>query len=321
MERKRYLDVAKGIALILVIWGHAGMSIPGLGTAIIQFHMPLFFVVSGYLFKNTHERMKDRIVKKAKRLLVPYFIFSVVYLSLGVIKGFLLHQGVNVVELISLLFYLNGNVVRMGTPMWFLPVLFFTDIIYTLIKKYESKYAIIICVVLAVAAFEWMPILPFGLRISCIGLLFFMLGDCSKGLVNCFEGNRLLSIAVGTILLVFEFVSAQYNPGVNLYRYSFGVSWVRYILLAVIGAFGLIFMGGGIESNKILEWISKQSLFILSTHFIILMLIDTIFNKLGVEWVNGAFITALCLLVEALVIMGINKIQMLECFRSKLGVM
>lgn len=36
---------------------------------------------------------------------------------------------------------------------------------------------------------------------------------------------------------------------------------------------------------------------------------------------NGAFITALCLLVEALVIMGINKIQMLECFRSKLGVM
>lgn len=320
MERKRYLDVAKGMALILVIWGHAGMSIPGLGTAIIQFHMPLFFVVSGYLFKNTQGTIRNRIVKKAKRLLVPYFIFSVVYLSFGVIKSFLLHQSVNVAELISLLFYLNGNVVRIGTPMWFLPVLFFTDVIYTLIKKTENKYTIIICIVLAVVAFEWMPILPFGLRISCIGLFFFMIGNCSKSLVDYFEGNRSLSVVVGIALLVLEFAFAQYNPGVNLYRYSFGVSWVRYILLAVIGAFGLIFIGGGIESNKILEWISKQSLFILSTHFIIIMLIDAIFSKLGLEWASGIFITALCLLVEVLVIMGIKKFKWLKVFGSKLGI-
>lgn len=320
MERKRYLDVAKGMALILVIWGHAGMSIPGLGTAIIQFHMPLFFVVSGYLSRNSQEAIGNRIIKKAKRLLVPYFIFSLIYLSFGVIKSFLLHQSVNVVELISLLFYLNGNVVRIGTPMWFLPVLFFTDLIYTLIKKTENKYTNIICIVLAVVAFEWMPILPFGLRISCIGLFFFMIGNCSKSLVNYFEGNRLLSVVVGIVFLGLEFTFAQYNPGVNLYRYSFGVSWVRYILLAVIGAFGLIFIGGGIESNKILEWISKQSLFILSTHFIIIMLINVIFSKLGLEWVNGIFITALCLLVEVLVIMGIKKIKWLNAFGSKLGV-
>lgn len=58
MERKSYLDVAKGFDLLLVVWGHAGMGVPGLGTAIIQFHMPLFFIVSGYLFKNMQNKME-----------------------------------------------------------------------------------------------------------------------------------------------------------------------------------------------------------------------------------------------------------------------
>lgn len=321
MERKRYLDVAKGIALILVIWGHAGMEVPRLGTAIIQFHMPLFFMASGYLFKNTQEATCNKILKKAKRLLIPYFIFSVVYLFLGAVRDLLLHQSVDITESFSLLFYWNDNVVRLGTPMWFLPVLFFTDVIYILIKKYADRYSTIICVVLAVIAFVWMPVLPFGLRISCIGLLFFMIGDRSKDLFSYFESNRLLSLATGIELLVLEYILAKYNPGVNLYRYSFGVSWVRYVFLAIIGAFGVIFMGGGIKTNKILEWASKQSLFILATHFIILAAINCVVSGLELGWIKGVIITILCLLIEFFIIGVVKKMKVLDGFSRMLGIM
>lgn len=253
MERKSYLDVAKGIALLLVVWGHAGMGVPGLGTAIIQFHMPLFFIVSGYLFKNTQNKTGSKFLKKAKRLLVLYFIFSLIYLLLGTTKDLLAHQPVDIKEFMELLFYWNGNVVRMGTPMWFLPVLFFTDVIYTLLKRYVDRYSVLICTILAIVAFMWMPVLPFGLRIACIGVFFFMVGDNSKKLIGSFEGRRWLSLAVGIVLLVAVYMLAQLNPGVNLYRYSFGESWILYIILAIIGAFGVIFAGGG-GSQKASGW-------------------------------------------------------------------
>lgn len=320
MERKSYLDVAKGIALLLVVWGHAGMRVPGLGTAIIQFHMPLFFIVSGYLFKNSQNKIGNKILKKAKRLLVPYFVFSLIYLLLDTAKDLMTHQSLDIKEVMSLLFYWDGNVVRMGTPMWFLPVLFFTDVIYTLLKRYAGKYAVMVCVILAVFAFIWMPVFPFGLRISCIGVYFFMIGDYSKKLIGRFEGRRWLCLVVGIVLLTAEYMLAQMNPGVNLYRYSFGKSWICYIFLAIIGAFGVIFVGGGITKSKWLEWISRQSLFILATHFIILMIINAIGGKLGVEYVNGVLITVLCFLTEYLVIAIIKKFKSLNALSGALGI-
>lgn len=62
-KRLRALDIAKGIAIILVVIGHAvpdattHMGIQSEGLAILNrliysFHMPLFFLISGY-FVNT----------------------------------------------------------------------------------------------------------------------------------------------------------------------------------------------------------------------------------------------------------------------------
>ena len=52
-HRIEYLDIAKGIGMILVYIGHC--RIPGdnpLFQWIYSFHMPLFFFISGLLFKR-----------------------------------------------------------------------------------------------------------------------------------------------------------------------------------------------------------------------------------------------------------------------------
>lgn len=48
-QRKDYLDIAKGIGIILVVWAHADGSF---SKYITQFHMPFFFFISGMLFNS-----------------------------------------------------------------------------------------------------------------------------------------------------------------------------------------------------------------------------------------------------------------------------
>lgn len=54
MKRLDYLDIAKGIAIFLVVMGHAVLAFdtPYWRLAIYAFHMPLFFLVSGMVTKT-----------------------------------------------------------------------------------------------------------------------------------------------------------------------------------------------------------------------------------------------------------------------------
>ena len=71
MKHWKYLDVARGIGLLLVIISHSC----GLSPYLINYYIPLFFVVSGYLYKPGRS-YGENMAHKAKRLLVPYFGYS-----------------------------------------------------------------------------------------------------------------------------------------------------------------------------------------------------------------------------------------------------
>ena len=52
MNRKKYIDVLKGIGIFLVVFGHV-THILELREYIWNFHMPLFFFISGFLFNSS----------------------------------------------------------------------------------------------------------------------------------------------------------------------------------------------------------------------------------------------------------------------------
>lgn len=56
MVRVKWIDTARGIAILLVLIGHAGVA-PKLNQYILSFHMPLFFFLSGIVFDN--KKYKD----------------------------------------------------------------------------------------------------------------------------------------------------------------------------------------------------------------------------------------------------------------------
>ena len=81
MTKVNKVDSLKGFAIILVVLGHIASP---LSSFIYSFHMPLFFIASGFFLNPTNE-LKSEIIKSFKRLFKPFFI----YLSLGFIVEFL----------------------------------------------------------------------------------------------------------------------------------------------------------------------------------------------------------------------------------------
>lgn len=88
-----WLDYARFVGIFLVVLGHSLQRIPNWDSIevirmsydyIYLFHMPLFFVVSGYLFKN-------EVIKKVYRggvkilysLIVPYLLYQLLYLPIA----------------------------------------------------------------------------------------------------------------------------------------------------------------------------------------------------------------------------------------------
>ena len=79
-KREEFIDIAKGIAILCVIIGHTWKNAypadKRLMVFIYSFHMPLFFILSGWCLKSTDVKISSVIVKKIKQLVVPYVVIN-----------------------------------------------------------------------------------------------------------------------------------------------------------------------------------------------------------------------------------------------------
>lgn len=94
-SREPYLDVAKGLGMLFIIFGHLLKS-GLLRQLVFSFHVPLFFVLTGLTFKPvTNGNGFWSFVKvKFSRLMIPYYAASVlsvlvfqIVLALGIEVG------------------------------------------------------------------------------------------------------------------------------------------------------------------------------------------------------------------------------------------
>ncbi|WP_409294597.1 acyltransferase family protein [Peribacillus sp. SCS-26] len=83
-ERDFFFDNAKFILMVLVVFGHLLRTyiedneiIYTIYKVIYTFHMPAFILVSGFFAKGIYE--KGYAGKLAKKLIIPYLIFQVIY--------------------------------------------------------------------------------------------------------------------------------------------------------------------------------------------------------------------------------------------------
>lgn len=145
MHDERY-DVIKGLAIILMVVGHAGCAL-GLHDFIYLFHMPVFFIFAGRFIRSaeTWTDVRGFFGKKIIRLWWPFVFWSALFvflhnwlLSVGVYPEVaqttaegharILYEHWNAAKVVKSLVEcvtLQGGNFLLVAPLWFLQVLFF----------------------------------------------------------------------------------------------------------------------------------------------------------------------------------------------------
>ncbi len=121
--------ILSAFTILMVVAGHCGYHIMTVGELFpyYSFHVPLFMFISGYFYKDSEEEHPIAYIsKKIRRLLVPYFIWNLVY---GVVAWVMRAGGFGMGEAISLrtLFiepFMHGYQFIYNYAAWFVPTLF-----------------------------------------------------------------------------------------------------------------------------------------------------------------------------------------------------
>ncbi len=131
------IDRLRGIAIFCVILGHAIIVYPMnlheipwcryLYGMIYTFHMPLFFFISGLCYR-TQENYGIYILKKCKRLLLPYAVFGMIDILPRAFLPGLVNRSSSVGESIEAMLFRGGQ-------YWFLYALFIIFMLFPLIEK------------------------------------------------------------------------------------------------------------------------------------------------------------------------------------------
>lgn len=161
-KRLDWIDIAKGIGIILVVLGHTLVpQVRETGFAgflwifIYNFHMPLFFFLSGYLFEKGlfHYTNKGKfILGKLQYLMLPYLIFSTfAYLFIGfslkipLLAKVLENGGYTAVDLKDAILQIVTYNNHIDKHLWFVFSLFIVFLVNILIPKImKSKPMLIV---------------------------------------------------------------------------------------------------------------------------------------------------------------------------------
>lgn len=300
-ERINYLDYAKGVSILLVVLGHIYYSDNPIKIWIYSFHMPLFFIISGFLSTNYVSNDKTRIIKKFKSLIIPYILFGGIIIFFKII----FNAGLTGVVKSYILYFLTGTGLD---ALWFLPALFLIEVYNILIYKINNKYLRISIVTLLflfglLGKNIYLNMSLITLYRSFVGLGFFIFGKYTFKLIKKIDLSYLNTL----ILFIITIILALKNKCIDLWGLNFNNIPI-YILCSILGSFTVIMFFKKIcnVDIKVLKYFSLNSLILMATHQPILDIINKITGFSYYKMIIGIFVFIIILIIEIPIIYIIN---------------
>ena len=309
MERNRSFDIAKGIAIILVVLGHTYSFSDGnvILYLLEGFHMPFFFIVSGILYGQKCDSLQGyrlKLSNKAKTLLVPYFVWEILFL-LYLCLAEHLAGGLTVEFAVRKLFSVINLAGLHST--WFLPCLLVVQILFRLFSRTGKLPCAMITACLAVFGLlcpdsdSYMAVL-----LRCfVAMAFFAIGFFASEWWQRSQKPLVVMLAAA-VYCVF----AWRNGLVNLVSCTFH-NPLLYVGNALLGTFVLLQLamcllriGNYAKVTSFLEYIGRYSIIILCTHAFIIEFFRLVDYKLfhnflpRLGYFEGLLFTALILFTE-----------------------
>lgn len=289
------INLLKALAILLVVSGHLEFSLIPMFPP-YSFQVVLFFFIAGMLF-NPKYSFIEFFARRGKSLMLPYFIYSFVYLGITITIAPIVGKfwGMPITWKNELLMpFLTGHQIDLTSPLWFVPQLFTTLIVYKFFSQIRCNeivkiifYFLLALIAIQMEKFADNLYILYLLR-TMFSLFFVHLGYLYK---NKIEGkydifNSKIFFSVLVLQAFLWFTNMDYTPidGIGLsYILVWGEfdHWLVPVLTSLTGIWMSLFVIE-ISYNYIKDWsflhkIGQNTYHIMANHLLVFNIITYTF--------------------------------------------
>ncbi len=285
-ERQK-VDILKGLLILFVVLGHTTFHNVAFHDIIFWFHMPLFFALSGAVFKGGVDDLKAFAYKKAKRFLPTYLVW---FILISILDGDIFRAKGWV------RFIWGGR--ACGGVYWYITVLLFTVILFALMEnKLQSRKVLAACLFLCLCigtveslllpenlpdggGQELLHSVPWNADVTLVAIFFYGMGFLLRDLLTqekldiLFRERLLKQVIVGIAAVAFMVLIILRFKG--LFNYKLDMKTVSYsnlllnLLLPGLAAIILLWLTGVLMRTRVLKdlliSLGKSSLVVMYVH-------------------------------------------------------
>ncbi len=245
-KRNELLDFIRGLAMILVLLHHSGIPYSEI---ILAFHMPLFFIISGYTESITDKAKKTSFKEytwnKFKRIMIPYFAFEIINYFIWIIVCIIKGTKIPTLSALTSIITCINTESYMGLygRLWFLPCMFVSCCVFWFIIKFiKSKKLIILTTIVSfiisyMISYFNLGRLPFTIDTMFMALPFFLIGYLlSKNIKDLFKKkNKIIDLIITIISIIILLISCKYGAKMYMFINEYG-NYITTILAAISGS-------------------------------------------------------------------------------------
>jgi acyltransferase len=280
-RRNAVIDNARGVAILLVILGHAPGLPPALSKWIFSFHVPLFFLISGMSAQASMLSLMFYIKKLSNNLLVPFlcfWLFSYAYwLPTHRLGGNpALYADYSFATPWIGLLIATGDRLPMNPALWFFTALFLVAILFRGLLEIQNEIFRLVAAFLISLAAITISILDkqsyiwnFDIALSC--LFFYSLGAAFRPAIDRLNELRVDAFYLGPMIFALV-VSTMFfsfgNFSIDINNRVYGLNAWVFLFNALLGSLAIIFLAKFIPSNPTLFFMSRNALPLFAVHMV-----------------------------------------------------
>lgn len=303
-ESRWYWNAIRGLCIILVIFIHVTIPLYADGSVrwewyflrrITAFPVAVFFFMAGYFVHFDRINSKQYLWSKVKRVLVPYFLFSTVYILLhillgsdanwkGIVANYILGSSelhmyycvylIQMILLLPLLKMLISSKLRMASLLMILMISMGVAYVKVYLGMYKS--------ILSPICLTFIVFYAMGLYIKG-----YMDGRYKSGFLDYLRNQRVSIIGLCVCLSLFLALVEGVRTYPNLQIGQVSLGNYPYCIAVIALLICVFWKYGGVSCPAILKpmvWLGEQSFSIYLCHMILMRPMIVLFESMNMAY-------------------------------------
>jgi fucose 4-O-acetylase-like acetyltransferase len=296
INRYDWLDIAKAIGIFLIVFSHLAIS-KYTADFLWTFHVPLFFFISGFLFKPTTNEVF--LTRLKSRLVLPYIY---IYL-LNVLLVILINQDFNIDSIIDrvigLFWGTHAYPHFVNGALWFLPGLITIELIYFfLIRKSILFYLPLLALSIFFYTQGYLNLF-FSIDLALLGLNYYILGILVRKF-NLIDKLKMKPVMIVLIFIMSLLATFKFADWGNVwYGGKFYLTSLTGGIMGIMMTISLALLLENYLKFSFITFISSNTLFIFCFHKFSNAFVGSMIGKsfIDIPLLNSLLIATLSILL------------------------